>query len=71
VARSFTQRQGVDYNNSVFSLVVKHKFLWMLLAMVVELNLDFEQINVKIVFLYEDLEVTNNIWGTRQEGLCL
>jgi len=61
VARSFTQRQGVDYNNSVFSLVVKHKFLWMLLAMVVELNLDFEQINVKIVFLYEDLEVTNNI----------
>lgn len=71
MARSFTQRQGVDYNNSVFSLVVKHKFLWMLLAMVVELNLDFEQINVKIVFLYEDLEVTNNIWGTRQEGLCL
>ena len=61
MARSFTQRQGVDYNNSVFSLVVKHKFLWMLLAMVVELNLDFEQINVKIVFLYEDLEVTNNI----------
>jgi len=36
--------------------MVKHKSIWMLLAMVVELNLKLEQIAVKAASLYRDLE---------------
>jgi len=54
VARGFTQRE-VYYNN-VSSPMVKHKSIWMLLAMVVELNLKLEQIAVKAASLYRDLE---------------
>jgi len=59
VARGFTQR-GVDYSN-VFSLVVKHKSIWMLLVMIVELNLELKQIDIKPTSLYGDLKETISV----------
>jgi len=52
VTRDFTEREGVD----VFSPIVKHISIWMLLVMVVELNLEPEQMDIKIMFLYGNLE---------------
>jgi len=63
--RGFTQKEPVDYKN-VFSPVVKHKSIRMLLLMVVELNLELEEIDVKIAYLYGDLGET--IFMKQQEG---
>jgi len=57
VARVFTQREEIHYNN-VFSPVVKHRSVRMLLAMVVVFNLGLEQMDVKTTFLYGDLDET-------------
>ena len=50
VARGFTQRDGVDFNE-IFSHVVKHSSIRILLAMVTLLDLEFEQMDVKTTFL--------------------
>src|SRR3954471_23054695 len=42
VARGFTQKEGVDFND-VFSPVVKHRSIRMLLAMVAQFDLELEQ----------------------------
>ena len=49
VARGFTQREGIDYND-VFSPVVKHRSIRILLSMVTKFDLELEQMNVKIAF---------------------
>jgi hypothetical protein len=40
----------------MFSSVVKHSFIWVLLAMVVLFDLELEQLNVKTAFPYSKLE---------------
>ena len=55
VARGFTQVEGVDYNE-IFSLVVKHCSIRILLAIVNQFDLELEQIDVKTAFLHGDLE---------------
>ena len=55
VARGFTQVQGVDFNE-IFSPVVRHTSIRILLAITAQLNLHLEQINVTIAFLHGDLE---------------
>jgi len=55
MARGFIQKEGVDYND-IFSHVVKHECIKMLLAMVVEFNLELKHTDVKNVCLYGDLE---------------
>jgi len=65
VARGFTQREGIDYNN-VFSLVVKHSSIRILLSMVAKFDLELEQMDVKIAFLYGELEET--IYMRQLEG---
>lgn len=57
VAKGFTQKEGVDFND-VFSLVVKHISIRMLLSMVAKFNLELEQMDVKTIFLYGDLDET-------------
>jgi len=52
VARGFTQREGIDYND-VFSPVVKHKSIRILLAMVAKFDLELEQMDVKTIFFME------------------
>ena len=55
VARRFTQVQGIDFNE-VFSSVVKHTSIHVLLAMTAHLNLKLEQMDVTTTFLHGNLD---------------
>ena len=55
VAKGYSQVQGVDFNE-VFSPVVKHMSISVLLALVASKNLELEQMDVKTAFLHGDLE---------------
>ncbi|KAH9696084.1 hypothetical protein KPL71_023037 [Citrus sinensis] len=55
VAKSFAQKEGIDYNK-VFSPVVKHTSIRILLALVAKYELEFAQLDVKTAFLHRDLE---------------
>ena len=57
--------EGIDYHE-VFSLVVKHKIIRVLLAMVSALDLELEQLDVKTTFLHENLE--EQIYMSQLEG---
>jgi len=50
---------------------MKHRSILMLVIMVVELNLELEQIDIKTAFLYGDLDETRDDKGTRLHGYCL
>jgi len=54
VAKSYAQREGIDYNE-VFSPVVKHSSIRILLALVAQYELDRDQLNVKTAFFHGDL----------------
>ena len=55
MAKGFAQKKGIDYNE-VFSLVVKHTSIHILLALVAEYELELAQLDVKTTFLHGDLE---------------
>ncbi|KAH9723411.1 Integrase catalytic domain-containing protein [Citrus sinensis] len=55
VARGFTQNEGIDFNE-IFSLVVKHSSIRILLAMVALFDLELGQMDVKTAFLHGNLE---------------
>ena len=55
VARGFTQREGIDYEE-VFAPVVKHISIRILTSIVVTKDLELEQMDVKTVFLHGNLE---------------
>ncbi|GKV31442.1 hypothetical protein SLEP1_g40128 [Rubroshorea leprosula] len=52
VVKGFTQREGIDFHE-VFSPVVKHSSIPILLAMVILYDLDLEQLDVKTAFLHD------------------
>ncbi|KAH9697780.1 Integrase catalytic domain-containing protein [Citrus sinensis] len=65
VARGFTQKEGVDFTE-VFSPVVKHSSIRMLLSMVALTDMEIDQMDVKTTFLHGKLEV--EILMTQPEG---
>ena len=65
VAKGFTQREGVDYNE-IYSPVVRHSSIKLLLSLVVQDSLFLEQLDVKTAFLHGSLEET--IYMAQPEG---
>ncbi|KAG7558728.1 Integrase catalytic core [Arabidopsis thaliana x Arabidopsis arenosa] len=65
VARGFSQREGVDYNE-IFSPVVRHTSIRTLLAIVANQDLELEQLDVKTAFLHGVLE--EEIYMTQPDG---
>ncbi|PKA45690.1 Retrovirus-related Pol polyprotein from transposon TNT 1-94 [Apostasia shenzhenica] len=55
VAKGFSQKEGIDFNE-IFSLVVKHCSIRTLLAMVAMWELELEQLDVKTTFLHDNLD---------------
>ena len=55
VANGYAQKEGMDYNE-VFSPVVKHSSIRILLVIVVQFDLELVQLDVKTVFLHGNLE---------------
>ena len=55
VAKGFAQMEGIDYNE-IFSPVVKHTSICILLALVTKYELELAQLYVKTAFLHGDLE---------------
>ena len=53
--RGFDQEKGIDFNE-VFSPVVRHTSIRILLALVALYDLELEQLDVKTVFLHGNLE---------------
>jgi hypothetical protein len=55
VAKGFTQREGVDYNET-FSLVSCKDSFRIIMALVAHFDLELHQMDVKMAFLNGDLE---------------
>jgi len=55
VAKGYAQREDIDYNE-VFSHVVKHSSIQILLALVAQYELELDQLDVKTAFLHGDLD---------------
>ena len=66
--KGFQQKKGIDYLE-IFSPVVKMSIIRLVLGMVVAENLHLEQLNVKMAFVYGDLE--EDIYMIRLEGFIV
>ena len=64
VAKGFTQAVGIDYNE-IFSPVVKHCPIRILMAIVHQFNLELDQMDVKTTFLHGDLK-RQSTWSNQK-----
>nr|GFD20077.1 retrovirus-related Pol polyprotein from transposon TNT 1-94 [Tanacetum cinerariifolium] len=64
-AKGYAQKEEIDYNE-VFSSVVKHSSIRILLALVAQLDLELFLMDVKTAFLHGDLE--KEIYMVQPEG---
>ena len=55
VAKSYAQREDIDYNE-VFSPNVKHSSIQILLILVAQYELKLDQLDMRTAFLHGDLE---------------
>ncbi|GKB66044.1 retrovirus-related pol polyprotein from transposon TNT 1-94, partial [Tanacetum coccineum] len=67
-AKGYSQKEGIDYNE-IFSSVVHHTSIRVLLSLVAHRNLKLEKLDVKTVFLHGDLE--EEIYMSQPEGLVV
>ena len=65
VAKGYAQKKGIDYNE-VFSPVVKHSSIRILLALEAQFNMELVQMDMKTAFLHGDLE--EEIYITQPDG---
>jgi len=65
VAKSYAQSEGIDYSE-VFSPVVKHSSICILLALVAQYDYELGQLDIKTGFLYGNLE--EEIYMTQSLG---
>ena len=65
VVKGFNQKKDIDFED-IFSLVVKLSSICVALGLVARLNLESEQLDVKIAFLHGDLE--EEIYMKQPEG---
>lgn len=57
MAKGFTQEEGVHYHE-MFTLVVKHTSIKVLISIIAKLDLKIDQIYVNTTFLHGDLDET-------------
>jgi len=55
VAKGYMPREGINYNE-LFSSIVKHSSIQILLALAAQYKLKLDQLDVKTIFLHGDLE---------------
>lgn len=65
VAKGYAQQEGIDYNE-IFSPVVKHSSIRILLALVAQFDLELAQLDVKTAFLHGDLD--EEIYMSQPDG---
>src|SRR5262249_25578014 len=65
VAKGYAQKKGIDFTE-IFSPVVKHCSIRIMLAMVAIWDLELEQLDVKTAFLHGDLD--EEIYMLQPEG---
>ena len=53
--KGFGQKKGIDFKE-IYSLVVKMSWIWVVLDLIANLNLQVEQLDVKFIFLRSDLD---------------
>jgi hypothetical protein len=63
--KGFEQREGIDFNE-VFSPIVRHTSIRVVLAIVALFDLELEQLDVKTAFLHVDLG--EEIYMTQPQG---
>ncbi|CAM8970182.1 unnamed protein product [Rhodiola kirilowii] len=67
-AKGFTQREGIEFAE-IFSPVVKHSAIRVVLSMVAEFDLELEQLDVKTAFLHGKLD--EEIYMTQPDGFTV
>ena len=55
VAKGFTQRVGIDYTK-IFSFVSKKDSFWIIMTLFAHFDFDLHKMDVKMAFLYGNLE---------------
>ncbi|GJU69290.1 retrovirus-related pol polyprotein from transposon TNT 1-94 [Tanacetum coccineum] len=68
VVKGYSQKEGIDYNE-IFSPVVRHTSIRVLLSLVSHHDLKLEQLEVKTAFLHGDLE--EEIYMSQPEGFIV
>ena len=68
VVKGFSQKEGIDFNE-IFSPVVHHTSIRVLLAFVALFDLELEQLDVKTTFLHGELE--EEIYMEQPEGFVV
>ena len=66
VAKGFTQREGIDYNETFSPVSCKDSFK-IIMALVAHFDLEQHQMDVKMTFLNRDLE--ENVYMKQPKGL--